>query len=383
MEGAHDVLDLLVLPPAIVSMTYISYIITKNYQTKRTIQLSRALGLNPESSSLFYSLLNTLPRLASIMTARADQIHEEFAEVTDAMIVLMSLVLGVLIYLSSGPPSTINYLLFTKCIIFSMAAYFSLFFLFVHDGTSVPNIIFSTMMLAIFTYLSVSRNFTQFRENNSIYVYIDDYSTRLSRTFGYIELLLTKVFSVFCGQTPIFHDKDEGTISRLSPSLLLACFFVVYNFQMQAGYLVLCAAVCVLLGVILNFATKRGKGRTFMAAYSLLSSTYMLFLLSRVLRLLGGRLGSTFGIRDLHVCTTLQSLLSDVAVLVATFAFFNENQVEMAYQIATNAYVPVVLLGIGSSAASGPSMATNSQSMCQQARRASRHPSYTFQYSTS
>lgn len=325
---------------------YLSYVVSKNYQTRRLVEISQHLGVNPESLSLVHNVLNTLPSLFSLLLADKIQVHGIFAGVADAMMTSMSLILGFIIYLSDRRYQ-MDYLLFTKSIVFSIASYFCLFFLFVYDNISWYLVSFSSVILVSFVYLSCMRSTSTFQCDDSVYVRIDDYSTRASRITGRVELMLNSILDVLCGSVPLLQTKDDKPISIFSLPLMTLGSYAVLGHLRYLRYMAAGTVLGLFVGIFVSAATRSGKRRFFTKLYGFLTSTYLIFLLSKVLERSFRPLDGDIGVVSRIMRPIVTSTCTHLGITISSVVFFSNNQIEMAYLTAINAYIPAVLMNTG------------------------------------
>lgn len=343
-----SVLEILKLPLMIALAFYMSYVVSKNYQVKRLIQLSEDLHLSPESLSLAHNILITLPYFTPILLEDKVATYNNFLELSNSMILATSFILGILIYFSEGR-YPVNYLLFTKSIIFSIVSYFSLLFTFMHNTISWTNIIFSYLAMLLFLYLSIIKSAATFRYDNSVYVRIDDYSNRFTRISGYFEILMRKTFDILCGRIPVLYNKDEDSINAFSLPLIVACNFVIFGFSVLTTKLIaLIVIISACTGIFLRIITRSGKKHVITRLYGYLSSTYLVFLFTRALRRSIISASTTNSSIDRYFLQpNLRSISSYISVVASSAALFNSDQVDIAYLILITAHIPATFFSTG------------------------------------
>lgn len=342
------ILEIMKLPPMIALTFYMSYVVSKNYQAKRLIQLSEDLRLSPEILSLIHNILITFPYFIPILLEDKEAMYDNFLEISSSMILATSLVLGTIIYFSEGR-CPVNYLLFTKSIIFSITSYFSLLFTFMHNTISWTNIIFSYIGMSLFLYLSIAKSVAAFRYDNSVYVRIDDYSNRFTRISGYFEILLRKTLDVLCGKIPVLYNKDEDAINAFSLPLIVACSFIALGFRtLTAKLVILVATVSACFGVLLRIITRNGRKYVLTRLYGYLSSTYLVFLFTNALRSSIISAGtSNLAFDRYFLQPSLRSAASYISVIASSVALFNSDQIDIAYLTLITAHIPATFFNTG------------------------------------
>ena len=137
-----EYLQLLVIP----SYIYLAYFISKNYQIKRIINISQAINLNPESTSLVHNMINILPAIFSIKSIDMSSLHFNLSLISSSLISTMTIVLGMLIWISHGV-YRIQYISLIRMITFLQGAHFILFFVTAFNEIYTEIAIFALILI--------------------------------------------------------------------------------------------------------------------------------------------------------------------------------------------------------------------------------------------
>lgn len=324
---------------------YLTYFITKSYQIKRLVQLSKEYNFRPDTAILISSLILNLPSIYRLFFASKEETAEIFLTRIMNYAFFNNLFLGsVIIYM--------NQIRISLSIFYRFVGFPALINMFFFIGVVLTkNNLFNLILLVSF-FLVFLRNFIKrplenFTIVTTVSIEIYDYSNKFHRTLHTFDKVLTLIFDNLFGGIPLIQSREERNIHFLSfPFIVLMTIASLQIFD--PVILIISLFSSIILGNYIYRKTKNGKSPLFTKFYSFFSASLFIFSLTKILQLFS----EIFSVNRMYLSQLLmQSFSENIIIFITALSFLkNESFSLFLMSLYTSSLfsfgIPIVFFGI-------------------------------------
>ncbi|RVD91283.1 hypothetical protein TUBRATIS_22750 [Tubulinosema ratisbonensis] len=328
-----------------VPFLYLIYFITKSYQIKRLIQLSKEFNLKPDTSILISSFLLVLPTLIGLFFVSQKEANFIFLPKIMNYTFFNNLFLGlVIIYLKKV---RISLSVFYRFVGFPALINMFFFIGVVLTKNNLFNLILLISFFTIFLKNFLRRPLENFTIVTTVSIEIYDYSSRFQRFLHSFDKVLTGIFDNLFGGIPLLQNREERNIHFLSfPLVILVAIASLQIFD--PVILIISLFSSIILGNYIYKRTKNSKSPLFTKIYSFLTSSLFIFSLSKILQLISNHFSKN---RLFTSQLILKSFSENVLIFVTAISFLkNETFSLFLMSLYTSSLlsfgVPIVFFGV-------------------------------------